>query len=156
MVRAWLEFHRGTLATKCAGLTDEQLRTRSVEPSNLSLIGLLRHMAEVENWWFNSVFAGGSTDSIYCSDEYPDGDFDLIADATCAEAFEKWAAACELSRQLTAGKDLDATGTRPGEGAEGGKKYSLRWIMVHMIEEYARHNGHADLLRERLDGAVGE
>ena len=136
---------------KCEGLTDDQLRARAVPPSSLSLLGLVRHMGEVERSWFRRVLSGEQAPPRYYSDENPDGDFDDVADAGVAEAFGYWRDECAHARErVAAAPSLDVTGTgRQGEG------YSLRWIMVHMIEEYARHNGHADLLRERIDGTVG-
>ena len=151
MLDAWLDYHRATLAVKCEGLTDDQLRAQAVPPSSLSLLGLVRHMGEVERSWFRRVLSGEQAPPRYYSDENPDGDFDDVADAGVAEAFGYWRDECAYARErVAAAPSLDVTGTgRQGEG------YSLRWIMVHMIEEYARHNGHADLLRERIDGTVG-
>ena len=152
MLDAWLDYHRATLAVKCEGLTDDQLRARAVPPSSLSLLGLVRHMGEVERSWFRRVLSGEQAPPRYYSDENPDGDFDDVADAVVADAFGYWRDECAYARErVAAAPSLDVTGTgRQGEG------YSLRWIMVHMIEEYARHNGHADLLRERIDGTVGD
>jgi uncharacterized damage-inducible protein DinB len=152
MLTAWLDYHRDTLAAKCAGLSDAQLRQRAVPPSSLSLLGLVRHMAEVERVWFRRVLAGQDWPMIYCSeDDNPDGDFDDIADADVAQDFATWRAECEAAREAAAtASSLDVTGLR-----RSGVRVSLRWIMVHMIEEYARHNGHADFLRERIDGATG-
>ena len=152
MLGAWLDYHRATLAVKCEGLTDDQLRAQAVPPSSLSLLGLVRHMGEVERSWFRRVLSGEQAPPRYYSDENPDGDFDDVADAVVADAFGYWRDECAYARErVAAAPSLDVTGTgRQGEG------YSLRWIMVHMIEEYARHNGHADLLRERIDGTVGD
>jgi uncharacterized damage-inducible protein DinB len=152
MLDAWLDFHRATLAVKCEGLTDDQLRARAVPPSSLSLLGLVRHMGEVERSWFRRVLGGEQAPPRYYSDENPDGDFDDVAGAGVAEAFGYWRDECAHARErVAAAPSLDVTGT-----GRSGDRYSLRWIMVHMIEEYARHNGHADLLRERIDGAVGD
>jgi uncharacterized damage-inducible protein DinB len=152
MLDAWLDFHRATLAVKCEGLTDDQLRARAVPPSSLSLLGLVRHMGEVERSWFRRVLGGEQAPPRYYSDENPDGDFDDVAGAGVAEAFGYWRDECAHARErVAAAPSLDVTGT-----GRHGERYSLRWIMVHMIEEYARHNGHADLLRERIDGAVGD
>lgn len=151
-LRAWLEWHRATLALKCEGLSDDQLRERSVPPSTLSLLGLVRHMAEVERGWFRRTLACEDAPLIYCSqDDNPDGDFDDVADADVAADFGTWRAECGAARSAeAAAPSLDMAGTQ-----RTGTRVSLRWIMVHMIEEYARHNGHADLLRERIDGATG-
>ena len=151
MLDAWLDYHRATLAVKCEGLTDDQLRARAVPPSSLSLLGLVRHMGEVERSWFRRVLSGEQAPPRYYSDENPDGDFDDVADAGVAEAFGYWRDECAHARErVAAAPSLVVTGT-----GRQGERYSLRWIMVHMIEEYARHNGHADLLRERIDGTVG-
>jgi hypothetical protein len=149
MLDAWLDFQRDTLALKCDGLTGEQLRERAVPPSSLSLLGLVRHMAEGERQWFAMVLGREQVPYHYYTDDNPEAEFD-VGDADVAEAFATWRAECASARaRAAAAPSLDATGTQDG------KDFSLRWIMVHMIEEYARHNGHADLLRERIDGAVG-
>jgi uncharacterized damage-inducible protein DinB len=151
MLVAWLDYHRATLIMKCDGLDDGQLRQRAVPPSSLSLLGLVRHMAEVERGWFRRTLGGEDAQPRYYSDDNPDGDFDDVDTADAAEAFATWRADCEDARRRVAAADsLQVTGERRGE------RFSLRWILVHMIEEYARHNGHADLLRERIDGTVGD
>ena len=151
MLDAWLDYHRATLAWKCEGLDDAQLRQRAVPPSSLSLLGLVRHMAEVERNWFRRVLGGEDAPGIYWTDDDPDGDFDNVDTADVQEAFATWRAECEHARRAAAAApSLEATGLRRGETV------SLRWILVHMIEEYARHNGHADFLRERIDGTVGD
>ncbi len=156
MLEGWLEYHRATLALKCEGLDDEQLRLRAVPPSNLSLIGLVRHMAEVERSWFRSVLGGERLPDLFCTSESPDADFDDVDEASGAQALAVWRSECDLARKAAdARADLDAVGSLP-TGRNAGRDVSLRWIFVHMIEEYARHNGHADLLRERIDGTVGE
>ncbi|MEV4323032.1 DinB family protein [Microbispora rosea] len=153
MLRAWLDWHRETLAVKCQGLTEEQLRLRSVPPSSMSLLGLVRHMADVERAWFRRRLNGEDLGGIYYSDDDPDGEFDNVDTASAEEAFATWHAEIEHARAAEeACADLDTT-TKTGRQ---GVHHSLRWIMCHMIEEYARHNGHADLLRERIDGATGE
>ncbi|MCK0110581.1 DinB family protein [Ornithinimicrobium sp. F0845] len=152
ILEGFLDFHRDTLLRKCEGLTDEQLKTRSCEPSTLTLLGLLRHLAEVEAW-FNDDLADGQIPGIYWSEQDPDGDFDNLADAVVADDLATYRGTVERSRAFAAGiTDLDTVLSRSRSGAD----ISLRWIYVHMIEEYARHNGHADLLRERIDGATGE
>ena len=156
MLEGWLEYHRNTLLAKCAGLTDEQLRTRSVEPSGLSLIGLLRHMTIIEYAWFEKVFSGAPERMLYCSDDDPDYEINAVDDASGDEAHAEFIRACETSRRLTAGRSLDEVCVYPSSDETPDKEYSLRWITTHMIGEYARHNGHADLLRERIDGATGE
>ncbi|MFF9198218.1 DinB family protein [Streptomyces sp. NPDC014779] len=148
---AMLQFQRDTLAMKCEGLTPEQLRTRSAAPSGLSLLGLVRHAAEVERTWFRSIMGGEESRSPWTrpgATEWADFDVD---EADADEAFALWRAECARARELVdAAPDLDVTGTF------GDTTYSLRYVLAHMIEEYARHNGHADLLRERIDGRTGE
>jgi hypothetical protein len=150
MLETWLELHRATLTVKCSGLDAEQLCERSAPPSSLSLLGLVRHMAEVERNWFQRVLDGRDVPGIYYSDESPDGDFADLEPGAAQQDVATWEQEVALSRRLAAARTLDDTGTRHGE------EVSLRWIYVHMIEEYARHNGHADLLRERIDGTTGE
>jgi uncharacterized damage-inducible protein DinB len=162
-VQAWLEFHRGTLLTKCAGLTPEQLGERSVPPSSLSLRGLVRHMTEVEQGWFRHVLDGQDVPDLYSSADDRDGDFDGMgreADepdtaTVVAQEFARFAQECAVSREIADGfGSLDDVGR--GRTSRSRDQVSLRWVYLHMIEEYARHNGHADLLRERIDGATGE
>ncbi len=149
----FLDFHRATLAWKCDGLTDEQLRSRPVPSSNLSLVGLVRHMGEVERSWFRNVLQHDKVPYHYWTEGSPDADFDDVANADVAEAFDYWRSECDFARSaLAEHASLDDVGMNLRRGFD----VSLRWILVHMIEEYARHNGHADLLREAIDGAVGE
>jgi uncharacterized damage-inducible protein DinB len=150
MYQAWLDFHRGTLLWKCAGLSDDQLKTASVGPSGLTLLGLLRHMSEVERSWFRSRSAGLALPDLYCRDGDEDGDFDNVAQAVVEQDIETFRAECLAADEAVRAKSLNDT----FEGRNG--PISLRWVYVHMIEEYARHNGHADLLRERLDGSTGD
>ena len=150
-LEAWLEFHRATLLTKCAGLTAEQLATRSVPPSTLSLLGLVRHMTEVERGWFRRTLAGEDVAPSYYDDENPDGDFDDVDPARADDDLAAYLAELEAVRAAASRHDLDDVGTH-----HRGDQVDLRWIYLHMIEEYARHNGHADLLRERIDGATGD
>jgi len=148
---AFLDFNRGTLALKCEGLSDDQLRQRAVPPSSLSLLGLVRHMAEVERNWFRPVLGGEPMALIFAPDMDWEAAFREVATADVAEAFRIWRAECDHARELVAAApSLDVTGFRRSGYV------SLRWVLTHMIEEYARHNGHADLLRERLDGSTGE
>jgi len=150
MLESWLEYHRATLVMKCAGLDAAGLRARSVPPSMLNLHGIVRHMAEVERNWFQRVLGGEDAAPIFYSEEGPDDDVDVGDDAEFAADLATWRAECDRGRTIAASRTLDDTGLRRGEPC------SLRWIYVHMIEEYARHNGHADLIRECVDGAVGE
>jgi uncharacterized damage-inducible protein DinB len=152
MLNEWLEYHRATLALKCDGLSDAELRRRAVEPSTMSLLGLVRHMGEVERNWFRRVLTGEDAPGRYYNDQNPDGDFDDVDTAEVAEGFEYWRSECENARVVERSfASLDDCGHHRLHGA-----VSLRWVLVHMIEEYARHNGHADLLRERIDGATGD
>ena len=154
MLDAWLEYHRSTLEQKCSSLSAAQLVERSVPPSTMTLLGLVRHMAEVERSWFRRCFAGqADAGPIYYSDDDPDGDFDGVDESTVTDGFATWRAECSEARAIAAAaSSLDARSAAQRDG----EAVSLRWIMNHMIEEYARHNGHADLLRECIDGTTGE
>jgi uncharacterized damage-inducible protein DinB len=152
LLDAFLDFHRDTLRWKCAGLSDEQLRCRSVEPSSMSLLGLVRHLAEVELAWFVRRFAGRDVPLLYCSDDNPDGEFDDVDKADAATTWATYDEVIARANEAVAGASLDAEFIHPRDQ----QPYSLRWVYLHMVEEYARHNGHADLLRERIDGATGE
>jgi uncharacterized damage-inducible protein DinB len=146
----YLRRYRLTLEMKCADLDAGQLATRSVPPSTMSLLGLLRHMAEVERSWFRRELAGQDAPRLYSSETDRDGDWNgAVPDAEVVdEAWRAWRAEVAFAEQFVAGTaDLD---TRGSTGVP------LRDVLVHMIEEYARHCGHADLLRERIDGRVGQ
>jgi uncharacterized protein DUF664 len=155
----YLRDQRLTLEMKCSGLDAAAMACRSVEPSNLSLLGLVRHLAGVEQYWFRQVMAGQEAPRLYRPDTDPDGDFDgAVPDpVVVAEAWETWRAEVAFAERFVAeAPDLDITGDYDyGEPYEPGS-VSLREVLVHMIEEYARHNGHADFLRERIDGRVGQ
>lgn len=147
-----LSGQRATLELKCAGLGTELAR-RSVAPSTLSLLGLVRHLADVERRWFRRVLAGEEAPPLFTSAERPDDDFDGAStdSGSITAAWGAWRAEVAFAERFTtAAPDLGMTGEDPWLG-----EVSLRWVLAHMIEEYARHNGHADLLRERIDGAVG-
>src|SRR5215469_3987951 len=153
MLTGYLDFHRATLAIKCDGLTDTQLRQQAAPPSALSLIGLVRHMAEIEKFWFRALLTDEPVRGIWAAG--PDLDLDAafqeVETASTADAFAAWHAECENSRKLAnAAESLDAGGELLGTTC------TLRFALIHMIEEYARHNGHADLLRERIDGQTGQ
>ncbi|BAL92275.1 hypothetical protein AMIS_70550 [Actinoplanes missouriensis 431] len=150
MLQGWLDWHRQTLLSKCAGLTAEQLKVASAEPSNLTLLGLVRHMTEVERSWFRQRAAAQDVPDLYSSPDNPDGDFDDVAQADAEADLAAFRAELELADAAAAGLSLDSefTGRR--------SQISVRWVYLHMIEEYARHNGHADLIRERIDGATGD
>jgi uncharacterized damage-inducible protein DinB len=126
------------------------LRERAAPPSTLSLLGLVRHLTDVERGWFRRTLDQEDVPDLYSTDADPDGDFDNVDRASADETFTAWRSACDESRQIVASRQLGDTGRN-----RQGQIVSLRWILVHMVEEYSRHNGHADLLRERIDGAVG-
>ncbi|MGP3987345.1 DinB family protein [Streptomyces sp. 3N207] len=151
MLRAFLDYHRATLAMKCEGLADEELRQQSMPPSTLSLLGLVRHMAEVERAWFRRVFEDNDAPMVW-SEEI---DFQAAYDASAStrdETFAAWEAEVENSRRIEReAESLDQPGYQP----RWGKEVSLRMVMVHVLLEYGRHNGHADFLREGVDGTVG-
>ena len=153
-LEGWLDYHRQTLLFKCAGLTADQLRQCAVPPSNLSLLGLVRHMAKVERIWFQQRLDGRNVPRLYTTADSPDGDFDLVDDADAQADFATFAAEVAAAREVAAGHSLDDTFRNPRIGLEANT--DLRWVYIHMIEEYARHNGHADLLRERIDGTTGD
>lgn len=144
----WLAFHRETLAMKCDGLSRQQLITMSIPPSDLSLLGLVRHLTEMERGYFVYGIGGGTFQLVYCTDENPDADIAGVADADPDADFATWQAECAHADRLIAVvpslDDLGAAGN------------SLRWNLAKVLQEYARHNGHADLLRQRIDGVAGE
>jgi uncharacterized damage-inducible protein DinB len=149
----YLHDQRLTLEMKCAGLDPAAMARRSVEPSTLSLLGLVRHMAAVEQGWFRRVMAGEDVAQHYRTDDDRDGDFNgAVPDAgVVAEALERWRAEVAFAERFVAeAPDLGITGLHHDQPVE------LREVLVHMVEEYARHNGHADLLRERIDGRIGQ
>ncbi|MEU9130866.1 DinB family protein [Kitasatospora sp. NPDC048540] len=151
ILTSFLDFHRETFALKCAGVSADRLSERGLPPSGLSLHGLLRHLTGVERWWFRIQFAGADVPMLYYTDEDPDQDFERL-DGDPDAAFALWREECERSRAIVAAAaSLDETGVHRATGGP----VSLRRILVHLIAEYARHNGHADLLRERIDGATG-
>jgi hypothetical protein len=149
-LEAWVEFHRATLLMKCADLEPEQLAIRSCPPSSLSLLGLVRHLTDVEGWFHD--FDGEPEIEGYSSEEDPDACFNAVEPSRAEADLAAYHASIERARASVEGRDLDEISPAPDEG----RPVSLRWIYLHMIEEYARHNGHADLLRERIDGATGD
>jgi uncharacterized damage-inducible protein DinB len=151
-LEAWMDFHRDTLRMKCAGLTAEQLKLRAVPRSNLTLLGLVRHMADVERWWFRMHTAGEDVKLRYWGDHQSD-DFDAVADADAAADLADFDREVALARAAARDVDLDKVVKSLWPGWD--REMSVRWIYLHMLEEYARHNGHADLLRESIDGATG-
>jgi hypothetical protein len=157
----FLDYYRQILLRKVDGVSDADARRATVEPSDLNLLGLVRHLADVERNWFRRIFTGAQTPPLFYGPSHPAGDADGDhhpgpAD-TLASALEVWRQEAEHSRAVVAAADLDAPAVVAGR--RGGQPYgpvNLRWILVHMIEEYARHCGHADLLRERIDGMTGD
>ncbi len=151
MLTAMLDYHRQTLLAKCGGLTAEQLTTRAVPTTTLTMLGLVRHMTIVERGWFREGAAGQQQHPLYWSDDNLDGDFTDGTPESAEEDYNRYLSEVKLSDEAVADLPLDCEYTR-----SNGKTFSLRWIYLHMIEEYARHNGHADLIREALDGRTGE
>ena len=151
MLQGWLDFHRQTLRGKCAGLTADQLRLAAVEPSGLTLLGLVRHLSTVERFWFREMVAGQRLPEIYVTDADPDADFNDLDTADAAADLRIFVDECAAADAAVAELGLDHLFR-----SRRGNELSLRWVYLHMIEEYARHNGHADLLRERIDGATGD
>ncbi|MFL6130024.1 MAG: DinB family protein [Mycobacteriales bacterium] len=151
LLDGYLDYHRQTLLWKCAGLTADQLRERPIPPSQLSLHGLVRHLADVERSWFRERFAGQDVPDLFYLEDNPDADFLDTADADPEADLALYRGEVAAVRATVRDRGLDETFTSPK-----GQTYSLRWLYLHMIEEYARHNGHADLIRERIDGATGE
>ncbi|MEV6635489.1 DinB family protein [Actinoplanes sp. NPDC051470] len=150
MLESLLDYHRATLLTKCAGLTAGQLKQHATDPSSMSLLGLIRHLTEVERGWFRRGAAHEDLDMFYCSEANPDGDFDDVGDADAEADYANHLAELDKVRAVAAGLSLNQTFTR------NDTTFNVRWVYLHLIEEYARHNGHADLLRERIDGVTGE
>ncbi|MBD0670278.1 DinB family protein [Streptomyces sp. CBMA156] len=155
MLETWLDFQRATLAGKVAGLDDRQVRLAAVPPSTMTLLGLVQHLAEVERNWHQRVFAGREVPPVYGQDN-ADG-YGLDPARGMAGALADWNAEVDRGRELIAEEPLEAAGPLSPQAAAvlGADSVSLRWILVHLIEEYARHNGHADLLRECIDGVTG-
>ncbi|MDQ6640873.1 MAG: DinB family protein [Actinomycetota bacterium] len=151
----FLDYHRATLLMKCDGLDAEQLN-RTLAPSAMTLGGMLKHLALVEASWFSDRFAGNDEAEPWASVDWKadwDWDWHSAADDTPEELRALLEENVARSREAVVGADLDAMSARP---TRRGEHFSLRWIVLHMIEEYARHNGHADLLRESIDGVTGE
>jgi uncharacterized damage-inducible protein DinB len=149
MLEGFLAWHRALLRHKCAGLTAEQLAQCSVPPSNLSLLGLVRHMARVERVWFRERIAGQALDPMYDPGLGKDADFEDLHPRRAQADYERLLDECRLADAALAAATYDdiITTARRGE-------MSVRAVVVHMIEEYAQHNGHADLIRERIDGVT--
>lgn len=151
MLEGWLSWHRETLLTKCAGLEPDQLARTAVEPSNLTLHGLVRHMAEVERWWFRRSFAGEAIGDVFTGPSDGNEGLDGVHEADAERDFGLFRTEVDMCDAAAAGHDLDETFM-----SSRGVSLSLRWVYMLMIQEYARHNGHADFLRERTDGVTGD
>ncbi len=148
MLDAWLDYYRASVLHKCAGLTPEQLASRPCEPSPMSLAGLIRHLVEMERAYGQRLADRGLA-LLYCTDDDPDGDFESVTAEAVADDVRIFGEHCARSREVMGRFQLEDTfGTAT--------PYSLRWVYLYLIKEYARHLGHADLLRERIDGATGE
>ena len=147
---SWLDFHRATLLTKMEGLDEEQVR-RAMVASGLSLLGLVKHLTAVEHGWFAMGFAQSGEPPLFYTKEDPDADFRIEESESTEEIVSGYLRTCERSRGIAAGGSLDETFEHPHRGS-----IDLRWILLHMIEETARHNGHADMIRELIDGATGD
>ena len=155
----YLRCVRLTLEMKCSGLDADALARRSVEPSTMSLLGLVRHLAEMERHTFRNVMAGQDAPGLFCSDTDRDGDFDgAVPDPqVVAGAWDAWRAEVDFAERFVAGSpSLDITGNDRSGVGQGQGPISLREVLLEMIHEYARHLGHADLLRERIDGRIGQ
>jgi uncharacterized damage-inducible protein DinB len=153
---AFLRWQRETLELKCAGLDADQLARRPLEYSSLSLLGLVRHMADVERGWFRRRLARQDAPPHFRTQAEPDAAFNGAAPdpALVADAWERWRSEIAFADQFSAeAPDLETIAT---DGDQWRGPLSLRWVLIHMVEEYARHNGHADLLRQRIDGRVGQ
>jgi hypothetical protein len=149
-LETWLDYHRATLLEKCAGLTAEQLAIRPVASSELSMLGLVRHMAGNERIWFRIRFARADVDDLYQSPDHPEGGEFALADPASAETdFATYLDEVAQARMVVRGRPLDET------FGDETVTVDLRWLYAHMIDEYARHNGHADLIRELIDGVTG-
>lgn len=151
LLNAFLDYHRATLLLKVAGVSDADLR-RQLTPTGLTLLGLVKHLAYVERWWFQAVFAGREVYFLDSPDD-PDADWRIEPAESTAEILELYRQEVRESRRIVAAASLDDIAKKSGGRNSG---HSLRWIMLHMIEETARHNGHADILREMIDGVTGE
>ena len=149
MLRDWLDWHRATLLRKCAGLDAARLAQRSVPPSNLSLLGLVRHLSDTELGWVRQTFRAEPVPDLYYRADAPDADFQEASAAGAEEDYERYRAECRAVDAALEGAKLDDTFTFREE------TISARWMLQHLVEEYARHNGHADLLREAIDGSTG-
>ncbi|WP_327009168.1 DinB family protein [Dactylosporangium sp. NBC_01737] len=152
LVLGWLDWHRETVHVKCAGLAEaDAWRTPLPPPSLTSAAGLVSHLTAVESYWFERVLAGLEV-PVPWTDEDPDADWRRPPGATLAGTLLRYRRQCDVSRALMDGVDLGAACAVRRHGAV----VTVRWVLLHMIEETARHNGHLDAVRELVDGIVGE
>ncbi|MBN9390017.1 MAG: DinB family protein [Chloroflexi bacterium] len=152
-LNGFLDYHRATILKKVQGVDEEKGKRPSMPPSTLNLVGLVKHLAVNEIWWFQDRFAGLNPQGLPDADNDPEADFRVEPGETLAGLIAYYNEACEASRRIVASASLDDLSAATGRD---GTKFTLRWIILHMIEETARHNGHADLLREGIDGVTGE
>jgi hypothetical protein len=153
MLTEFLDYFRAVFIRKVEDLTEEQARHR-LPPSDLDLLGMTRHLADVERWWFRAVFTAEVSNGNYDSETDPDADWHHASDATLADAIDVWRGEVSRAREIAVmATDLDAIASYTS-GSRG--EISMRWILIHMIEEYARHCGHADFLRQAIDGVTGD
>lgn len=154
MLESFLRYFRAVLARKAEGITEDEARLAACQPSDLTLMGLIRHMAEVERIWAQWLFLDRPNEPLFYGDAHPtgdpDGDFHPPAEATLAEAFEAYWAQIAVADEIYAAAALDNTDHHRNQ------THSLRWIYIHLIEEYARHCGHADLIRQAIDGQTDD
>jgi uncharacterized damage-inducible protein DinB len=159
LLSQFLDFHRATLVQKVSGESAEQLRTRAVPSSELTLAGLLKHLALVEDDWFQTKLFGRDDVEPWASapfDDDRDWDFHSAVEDSPEYLLDLYRSACDRSRAAVAEAGGDLSRTSVARDRHTGGHFSLRWILIHMIEETARHNGHVDLIREALDGSTGE
>ena len=149
LLLGWLGFHRDALAAKCEGLTPDELVQASASPSDLSLLGLVRHMTEMEHVYLVYALGGGAFKLVYCTDEEPDADIAGLSPGLAHSSIARWHDERAHADQLLAS-------SQPLDAIASGNNFSVRWNLIKVIQEYARHNGHADLIRERIDGSTGE
>ena len=147
MLDGFLDRYRAALLDRCAGLTGEQLAQQAVPPSHLSLLGLIRHVTDVERTWFRRRFLGQDLPPVYAQPDRPDAALEEVDAREASVAVETLVREWDLCREGVRGASLEETFVSERWG-----EMSLRWVYLHMLGEYAQHNGHADLLRERIDG----
>ena len=155
MLVAFLDYYRATLLLKASGLSDDEARRASVPPSDLNLMGLVRHMAAVEHHWYRRWWERSAKDWMFPGPD-PDADMHPGPEDTMADAVAMFEREVAHARTVTDGAELDDRSAHSAVRAGNDFRPSMRWVLVHMIEEYARHCGHADLIRQAIDGATGD